>query len=159
MPSLAEFQNPYASLNINERVEDELAKHDYVARLQNPYAALEVFGEADADAVTVPGREQLELPTLRKETSLSKEEFKARARAIFLQYEPMRGNRRLLRPSFRDFIKSNETKSGRVRAEILKDLERFDLSAMGALNPQLNREGDSISRKLGKISQKYSAEN
>lgn len=158
MPTLAELQNPYASLSLEECAQDELAKHDLLARLQNPYATLEIFGEPEPKAEG-KNEDQLELPEFHKDVFVSKSDFVARSRAIFLQYEPMRANRRILRPEFREFMENHKTKSGRIRAEILEDLKRFDISVMGALNPHLNRESSSITQKLEKISRKYSVDN
>lgn len=161
MPTLANSENPYATLNVNIEVEEELSKHAYVAKIQNPWAAIEVFGEFDPakEEETVvavsASKNQLELPCIPPKASLSKVEFQSRARKILLPYEPMRGGRRVLRPEFRAFIKSNEDKSSQSRAGILEELERFDLSSMGAVNPHLNREGSALVRKLEKISAKF----
>lgn len=161
MPTLAELQNPYASLNANIDAEEELSKHAYVAKLQNPYAAIEFFGEWELEediggsASGAGPRKQLKLPYISAKASVTKVSFCSRARAIFVPYEPMRGKSRVLRPEFRNFIRENENKSGPARASILAELERFDLSSMGALNPHLNREGDSIVETLKKISRKY----
>jgi hypothetical protein len=162
MPTLAEFENPYASLNAHVDVEEELAKHDYVKRQQNPYAAVEVFGEchlpdSGESKSNGEGGQQLGLPSFPEVVSATKTEFRKRCRSILLPYEPMRGKNRVLRPEFREFIKENEDKLGTTRAAIISELERFDLSSMGALNPHLNREGDSLAKKLSRISQKHSS--
>jgi hypothetical protein len=161
VPTLAELQNPYASLNVFIDAEEELSKHEILARSQNPYVTIEIFGAYEPEQgvmgsdLTTSVQHQPDLPCIPPNRTASKSEFQAEARRILLQYEPLKGNRRVLRPEFRDFLKVNEKKSPTSRAAILTELERFDLTSMGALNPQLNREGDSLAKKLKKISDKY----
>jgi hypothetical protein len=83
---------------------------------------------------------------------LSATAFESRARAILLQYMPA-ADRRRLRPSFRDFISRNESRSGRVRHRLIRSLERFDLSDLRGIQPQFNRDhGDAqIDRRLAEI--------
>lgn len=161
MPRLADYNNPYASLNQNIDAEEDIERHAYLKKLQNPYAALAIFGEDQTKAVASvdsSSSAQLEIKFISPQNELSKSEFRLRVREILLPYEPLRGTRRVaLRSQFRAFIQANEDKPSRVRAAILRDLQRYDLSSMGALNPHLNREGSAILSKLDKITNSHPA--
>lgn len=85
--------------------------------------------------------------------SISRVDFTSACRSIFAQYEPMRSGRRQLRTEFRAFIAKNCAKAPEARAKIIAELERYDLSKMGNLQPHLNRECEqSLLKKLADIS-------
>lgn len=109
------------------------------ARSGNPYAVLAQLDEND----TAPNFPLDENPD---RMTASQVEFETGCRRIFAQYIPAleKGG---LRPEHRDFIARNRTKNGKIRRTLLKALQRYDLAALGGLQPQFNRERDALTVK------------
>lgn len=117
---------------------------DRPARSGNPYAILAQLDEDD----TVPKPPRDESPD---RTTASQVEFEAGCRRVFAQYIPALERGRL-RPEHRDFIARNRVKSGKTRRALLQTLQRYDLAALGGLQPQFNRERDALTvRKLMEV--------
>jgi hypothetical protein len=113
-------------------------------RSGNPYAML---AQLDEDKIFP------ELPCDEgpDSTTASQVEFEGGCRRIFAQYIPALERGRL-RPEHRDFIARNRVKSGRIRRALLQALQRYDLTALGGLQPQFNRERDALTvRKLMEV--------
>jgi hypothetical protein len=144
--------NPYASTQMfedDERTQPEAA-HEYRLR-GNPYAKLTL-----TDTTEIPAPPPIiNLPLVRSaqpaNPTLSKVEFRARAKRIFTQYIPTM-ERGQLRGHHRDFITRNESCSPIKRFRLIKALEKYDISALQGLIPQFNRERDTLTeRKLKEV--------
>ncbi len=113
-------------------------------RSGNPYASL---AQLDADDTF----RELPRDDRPDRTTASQVEFEGGCRRIFAQYIPALERGRL-RPEHRDFIARNRMKSGKIRRALLQALQRYDLTALGGLQPQFNRERDVLTvRKLMEV--------
>jgi hypothetical protein len=87
-------------------------------------------------------------------TTCSKAVFRTECRRIFRPYTPA-PERGALREEHDAFIRRNEDKSPEIRAALLQELSRFDLSDISGLEPQLNREKDALTEeKLANLERK-----
>jgi 5'-nucleotidase len=92
------------------------------------------------------------VPVTVNASHATKKVFDLRCREIFGRYTPLRDNGRL-GEQFRKFIADNRERPPAERQNILRELERYDLSSLETHNPMLNRElGDTLSKKLEQIS-------
>lgn len=131
--------NPYASLEIPEEnfeivQTSTISDEERLYRLRgNPYAKLQMDEAEDAPpAPTVT-------PTSDTPRRLSKAEFVARCRRIFGLYIPPFENGRL-RTHHRRFIERNGSRSPMVRARLVQELEKYDLSTLRGVKAYFNRE-------------------
>lgn len=154
-------ENPYAKLSVDDELDPRRA---FIRLLQNPYAVIETsddsfFAPVVADQINPTTVGELELsPTESKRRSISQADFATRCRSIFMQYTPLANGSRRLQPAYQDFIVRAKKKEGRDRFAILQELDRFDLSVLGDIRPQLNREREAALRaKLTAILDKYDA--
>lgn len=91
-------------------------------------------------------------PALTPVTLPTKRVFETRLREIFLSYTPLSEGGGTLAPRYRKFIADNRDRPGEERLLILKEFERYDLSAMTTHKPMLNREReDAVASKLERI--------
>jgi 5'-nucleotidase len=82
----------------------------------------------------------------------TKRVFETRLRQVFLSYTPLSEGGGTLAPRYRKFIEDNRDRPGEERLLILKEFERYDLSAMTTHKPMLNREReDAVASKLERI--------
>lgn len=156
--------NPYASLSTDEdeepRVCSEAADrqaHAYLASLQNPYAYHAIFDDA-GQASHEPVAETTKISGPPRFGLLSKKDFEAQSRRIFLQYVPWEENR-VLRPEHRDFIRRNASRAAEERYLLVEELRKYDLAAAGNYRPHFNRERDALTQeKLLEIERRVGSE-
>lgn len=135
--------NPYASSQMFDEERPVVVARSKFYLGENPYAKL-VLGENDHTSNDlVPTRLPSLEPAQPKNWTLSKTEFRARAKCIFEQYIPALEKGKL-RIHHRDFITRNETCSPHKRFRLIKALQKYDISAMQGVIPQFNRERDSL---------------
>lgn len=136
--------NQYAKLSMLD--DEESVENPVRAVRQGVFEFLPTASDAHLAAeVQRPG-----MPETRH--SISRADFTTACRSIFAQYEPLQSGRKQLRPEFRKFISVNGVKSPEARAKIISELERYDLSKMGGIQPHLNREHEaSLLKKLAAV--------
>jgi hypothetical protein len=143
--------NPYASLQVVDDVEELEAaeivgneKHSYV---RHPYAFISQAEEAQ-ETVSHPVARPLAGPI---KGELSKVEFRAKCRRIFIPYIPALEKGKL-RKHHRDFISRNESRSATMRHRLVTFLERYDILQVPGINAQFNREREVFTEeKLNQI--------
>lgn len=147
---LRQLENPYASLQINDDIDDEFVlnsaankAHSERNRPIHPYATLASPEELDTssplDGIAPPKH-------LILVKTISKEGFRKRCRLIFQQYIPsLEGNQ--LRQHHRDFISRNESRSPEERYSLLSELEKYNLASLRGVNTLFNREQDIFTEK------------
>lgn len=152
---LRRLGNPYASLEVPEDdFEISSATQRYYRELQNPYAKLSLESETD-QTNTVPLESAATVPKDAERATLSKAEFRARCRQIFVQYIPHMEKGRL-RPHHRRFISRNESRGPRVRALLARELAKYDLSTTQGVQAYFNREREVFTDdKLKQIERMY----
>lgn len=130
---------------------------DWLMLMQNPYAKLSLYDDdfVDVHSQKTDFEPPLSASVLAKHPSkkhgATKKEFEGNCRRIFLQYIPP-SEGRVLRPHYRDFIIRNENNSPELRARILEELNKYDLSSSGNFQPHFNREREFLTvEKLQKI--------
>jgi hypothetical protein len=153
------LQNPYAALQVEGASEHETdsPRRAFVRMSQNPYASLAGDDEIAPLVPQVPAQQPPErsarpsAPIRSRQAGVSKVAFRQRCRSIFLQYVPPLEGANMRRPH-REFISRNEDRGPEVRARLLAGLARYDLSDIGGLRPQFNRERDELTdEKLKRI--------
>ncbi|MBS0379461.1 MAG: hypothetical protein JSS29_13310 [Proteobacteria bacterium] len=102
----------------------------------NPYARLANEEDVAPSAVTAS----------RHEKGISKAAFEAGCRSIFRGYSPA-AEQGALRQEHRDFITRNSDRAATMRLKILQILRRYDLTDLGAIQPQFNREHSRLTAK------------
>jgi hypothetical protein len=159
------LENPYASLQVREPPADEFSasvsespaspkqhggkQADLFparvptiptladARSGNPYARLANLKE---DCFVPP------ITARRSEEGISKVDFEAGCRSIFRKYIPD-VERGILRQEHRDFISRNRARAAGMRLKIFEALRRYDLTDLGTIQPQFNREHSRLTAK------------
>ena len=140
--------NPYAAIDAEEQdvlaqpVAFEGSQRNPTTDYQNPYASLYYFDPPEAATETRHAETPPELST-RKPPGLTKSRFEQRARAIFLLYVPPIERPRL-RAHYRGFIDRNRDRTPQARWHLINRLEKYDLATIPGLNPQFNRERESL---------------
>jgi hypothetical protein len=125
---------------LHTKVSDGYAHH-YGLPSGNPYSR--VAEENKPNNSSIP---------LSPSTRISARAFEREATRILRQYSPTVGKRRKLRPEFRSFVSSHVSKPPAGRAQILAELQKYDLSASGFAEPLFNREmSDRMLKKLLRI--------
>jgi hypothetical protein len=110
----------------------------------NPYATLARLGDEDEISTTRSG--QAPRPQVA-----SKSLFTREARRIFQQYISPHENA-ILRQEHRSFIERNQDRPARIRFLLLHYLRKYDLTNLVGLQPQFNREKESLTAlKLAEI--------
>lgn len=131
--------NPYASLQIIDDVQEseasELVNKNARPYVRHPYAFISQEDTAQG-AAFYPAVTPVAGP-IRGE--LTKTEFRARCRRIFIPYIPALEKGKL-RKHHRDFIARNESRSASVRHRLVVLLERYDILQVPGINAQFNRE-------------------
>jgi hypothetical protein len=159
------LQNPYASLQVGDPPGDEIRDEVgitppravqadrsvpkplpipafFEARSGNPYARL---ANLDDDGTSDPAARR------RSDIGISGSGFEAECRSIFRKYIPALEHG-ILRPEHRAFIARNRARPAGLRLRILEALRRYDLSDLGALQPEFNREDSRLTaKKLAEI--------
>jgi hypothetical protein len=150
--ALRRLRNPYASLQFEEGTSDEeTSAHALWKRSENPYAQDFYLNKQVAE----PSIESLSSPP--EPRTLSQVDFEKRARAIFRQYIPAE-ERGALRPHYREFIERNKPRSPQSRFKLIGQLRRYDLSDLGGIKSQFNREEEAFTiEKLLEIEAKADA--
>jgi hypothetical protein len=139
--ALRSMRNPYASLQLEENASDEeTSAHALWKRSENPYAQDFYLGQQRSEA---PIESSSPLP---KEGTLSQADFEKRARAIFRPYIPAEEHG-TLRPHYREFIERNKSRSPQIRFKLIGHLRRYDLSDLGGLKGQFNREEAAFTKE------------
>lgn len=88
-------------------------------------------------------------PSLTAGSTITAKYFSREASRILRQYSPTVGKSRRLRPEFRAFVATNASKPPAGRAQILSELQKYDLAANGFAEPLFNREmSDRVLKKL-----------
>jgi hypothetical protein len=153
--------NPYAKLQImgeEEQQELELelraptqVESEYARLLENQYALLSI---ALADPVpTVAPTDSTAKKTqlqLNSEGILSKRDFDIGCRRIFRPYIPS-VEKKHLRRHHRDFIVRNVNRSPSERYLLLKELSKYDLSALPGMEARFNREREDLTDEKLKL--------
>lgn len=152
---LRKLRNPYATEQIDDgvvaaepNVESSLQQHSgrtderksEVEVLQNPYASLSEEPRKHRSRV---------LRSVARPTC-SKADFRAGCKHVFRQYTPA-PEKGWLREEHTAFIERNEERPPEVRHALLRELQRFDLSDIPGIQPQLNREKDALTEEKLKI--------
>jgi hypothetical protein len=139
--ALRKLKNPYASLQLEVNASDEeVSAHALWKRSENPYARDFYLGQRGAEP-------PVESPSPRpKEGTLTQADFEKRARAIFRPYIPAEENG-TLRPHYREFIERNKSRSPQFRFKLIGHLRRYDLSDLGGLTGQFNREEEAFTKE------------
>jgi hypothetical protein len=115
--------------------------------MQDPYALLDEFSQSRPTPA-------LKLVERRK---CSRMAFRSGCTKVFRYYTPApeRGKRSALREEHSAFIARNEDRSPEIRYALLEELQRFDLSEIARIQPQLNLEKDALTEeKLREIERK-----
>lgn len=112
---------------------------------------------APAASVPVPAAspydEVTRLPAPPPQRYLTKKACEARMREIFLSYTPLQAG--VVDARYRKFITDTLERPESERSVVLRELERFDLSAITTHEPMLNREReDMVASKLARIAKK-----
>jgi hypothetical protein len=138
-----------ADPDLRQPTEDERA---YAKRQGNQYTLLSVAIAEPQKEVAAAG--QLIKKPKRTPTgtaSLSKNDFIAGCRRIFRHYIPAVENGRIRR-HHRDFITHNQNRSSTARYSLLKELSKYDLSALPGVQARFNREREDLTdQKLKQI--------
>ncbi len=157
--------NPYAFLGILDEDDVEVLhaptdeqKHSHLQELQNPYAYIELFAEEEGKLDEFPTHEKVQSVPSGPIGKLSKKEFQAKCRRIFMQYVPSEG-RRVLRSHHRDFVVRNESRPADERFLLVAELSKYDLSSSVSYRPHFNREEKDILtiKKLRDIEKKINS--
>jgi len=149
---LGDLQNPYASVQMFPPDEPAVTGVDDAWRaeyrlLENPHALDYYSGRAE----TATAKTSHLAAAGKVSQSVSKAEFRARCRSIFVPYIPALEKGRLRRHHL-DFIARNESRPGAIRGDLLRHLGKYDLSTVPGLTSKFNREEDMITEeKLAEI--------
>jgi hypothetical protein len=136
--ALRRLRNPYASLQLEENViDEETSARALWKQSENPYAQDFYLSQQRPKS---PIESSSPLP---KEGTLSQADFEKRARAIFRPYIPAE-EQGTLRPHYREFIERNKSRSPQIRFKLIGQLRRYDLSDLGGLTGQFNREEEAF---------------
>lgn len=132
--------NPYASLQVDGGTEEfeapKVSAEEQHSYIRHPYALIPQTEEAQE----VEARPVVKLPVSPTRGTLTKTEFRAKCRRIFIPYIPALEKGKL-RKRHRDFIARNESRSPDMRHRLITHLEKYDLSQVqGITNAQFNRE-------------------
>src|ERR1044071_9065215 len=164
---LRKLRNPYAT----DQIEEQSAEFAHVAEPASNNSSLATSGEAgekersDVWASQDPYATLAEEPprrvsrTSRKTLgpTCSRAEFRAGCKRVLRHYSlaPERG----LREEHAAFIARNEDRPPEIRYELLRELQRFDLSDIQGIQPRLHREKDVLTEeKLNAIERKVLGE-
>lgn len=143
--------NPYASLQIIDDLEGieaaEIVANEKRPYVRHPYAYIPQAEEAQ-ETVSYSAAKPLAGPI---KGELSKVEFRAKCRRIFIPYIPALEKGKL-RKHHRDFISRNESRSAPMRHRLVVLLERYDILQVPGINAQFNREREVFTKeKLNQI--------
>jgi hypothetical protein len=132
------LRNPYASLQVDDESAEDA--HTLWKRSENPYARDFYLNQRGAESPMQSA------PLLPVEGKLSQADFEKRARAIFRPYIPAE-ERGTLRPHYREFVERNKSRSPQIRFQLIGQLRRYDLSDLGGLSGQFNREEEAFTKE------------
>jgi hypothetical protein len=139
--ALRRMRNPYAALQLEENASDEAASaHALWKRSENPYAREFYLSQQQ---VAEPLLQDSPPPP---EGTLTQADFEKRARAIFRPYIPAEEHG-TLRPHYREFIERNKSRTPQFRFKLIGHLRRYDLSDLGGLSGQFNREEEAFTKE------------
>lgn len=153
---LRKLRNPYATEQLDEGTNEPVraakpSAHD--PRLSAPNSPPEIersdvwiSQDPYASLSSEPPRRQLRALRAVAKSTCSRTAFRTGCSRIFHFYThaPGRGS---LREEHIAFIARNEDRSPEIRYELLRELQRFDLSDVPGLKPQLNREKDALTEE------------
>lgn len=143
---LKSLGNPYASLQITDEMEKKEISATQRPYVRHPYAFLSKEEENELSPNVA-----VKQPIISVVGTLSKAEFKTRCRRIFEQYIPALEKNRL-RTHHRDFIIRNESRSPTTRYQLVKELQKYNLSEIPGLKAYFNREREPLTdEKLRQI--------
>jgi hypothetical protein len=159
------LENPYASLQVGDPSGDDVlapvSATPFTSKrlVDNVHRQADLFVAAPSSTLAaVPsGNPNARLANLeeeaasgpvrnRSEEGVSKAAFEAECRSIFRKYIPD-VERGTLRQEHRDFISRNRARAAGMRLKILEALRRYDLTDLGAMQPQFNREDSRLTVK------------
>ena len=153
--ALRRLENPYATLDAEPLAVEapeltaDASRREEFRRVENPYA-WDYFFDQSTPPTSSSNRAPI-APKPKVAPGLSQSQFEQQARAIFRPYIPAAENGRL-RAHHREFITRNKARSPQSRFQLIAVLSKYDLSGTPGLNPQFNREQDTLTRaKLAEI--------